>query len=129
MGNRLLTLTTGDELAGVDIDRLNKAVDKILTGGTMPTNWLSAALCDTASPVDDTVGMILNTDGNVWDTKLILMALLGVPYAVEQVQRTARGDFPKGSFVADNDFVRGITTDLAKALEPLCGSWKKADNG
>lgn len=112
-------------LSGVDVDRLNKAVDKILGGGTMPSGWISRAMLAPADedqmPVDDTVGMLLNADGNAWNVVMILGALLGVERDVQAVKDTAAGRFPKGSYAESNKFLKTRAIEFAKKLEPLCG--------
>ncbi|WP_099024947.1 glycoside hydrolase family 25 protein [Mycolicibacterium palauense] len=122
----LLDLTTGDdELSGVNIDRLNRAVDKILGGNTMPGDWLSRGMFapadDTAGGVDDTVGMLLNTDGNAWNIVMIIGALLGVERDVQAVRDNAAGRFPEGSYVAGRPWLRARAQEFAQKLLPLCG--------
>jgi hypothetical protein len=107
-----------DTMTGVNVDGLNTVIDKLLEP------WPSRSMfADSNNTVDDTVGMLLNVDGNAWNTELILGALLGVPYAVAQVQRAAVGDFPAGARVATDPWLRQIAQDFAVRLAPLCGSW------
>lgn len=112
-------------LSGVDVDRLNRAVDKILGGGTMPPSWPSRGMfslsTDKPGGVDDTVGMLLNTDGNGWNVVVIIGALLGVPDDVQRVKDTAAGKIPEGLYVDENKWLRERAIAFAKKLEPLCG--------
>lgn len=75
-----------------------------------------------AGGVDDTVGMLLNADGNAWNMVMIIGALLGVDRDVKAVKDQAAGKFPKGSYVDGNAWLRARSTEFAKKLEPLCGS-------
>jgi len=115
-----------DELSGVNVERLNMAVDKILGGGSMPSKWPSRGMfslsTDTGAGVDDTVGMLLNTDGNGWNVMVIIGALLGVEQDVQRIIDTAAGKFPDGVFVADNEWLRKRAQEFAQKLLPLCGS-------
>lgn len=126
MGEGLLAVTTGvAELAGVDVDRLNKAVDKILGGGSQPQRWPSRSMfSDTAEGVDDTVGILLNIDSNAWNLVVIVGALIGLPEDVERVQRTARGELPEN--IRQDEWLAQRAVNFAKQLEPLCGSLKPA---
>ena len=113
-------------MSQVDADRLNAAIDKILGGGTMPKKWPSRSMfADSTVGVDDTVGMLLNIDGNAWNDINIWGILLGVPYCVDQVNRMASGVFPEGTQVNSDPWLRKIATDFAKALVPLAGSLAK----
>lgn len=118
--------TTGDDdMAGVDVDRLNKAIDKILGGQTMPDAWPSRGMFapagEQAGGVDDTIGMLLNTDGNAWNAVMILGALLGVDRDVQAVKDNAAGKFPAGSYVAGNPWLKARAQEFARKLLPLCG--------
>lgn len=114
------TDTGGDALAGVDVDRLNQAVDKILGGGTMPAGWLSRGMFAPASEkqegVDDTVGMLLNADGNSWNVVMVIGYLIGVERDVQAVKDTAAGKFPEGSFAADNEWLKQRSIEFATKL-------------
>lgn len=125
LGDELLALlaapTTdeGDDIVpnGVDADRLNAAIDKILCGGTMPPLWPSRSFLATdGNGVDDTVGMILNADGNAWTLVLTMGYLAGEPLAVQQVEDVAAGSFPEGSFAAGNTFVMDFAVRYCNAL-------------
>lgn len=127
MGDRLLAFL--DEESGwmsqVDADRLNKAIDKILGGGTMPDDWDSRGmfvpLGEPGTNVDDTVGMLLNIDGNAWNVVMIIGALLGVPRDVQAIRDNAAGNFPAESFVAKNPWLKARSMEFAEKLLPLCG--------
>jgi predicted chitinase len=110
-----------DELAGVDADRLNRAVDKILGGGTMPERWDSRSIfAREPGGVDDTIGMVLFGDGNGFNTVVILGALVGVEEFVDDVKRVAKSGPAKGTYAAKH-FAKEAKA-FAKSLEPLCGS-------
>jgi N-acetyl-anhydromuramyl-L-alanine amidase AmpD len=100
--------------------------DKIMAYPEDPSiagKWQSRSMfADTAAGIDDTVGILLNSDGNGWNGVNILGALLGVDYCVRQVQRMAKGNFPAGSYVAGNTWLQGIAKDFATKLLPLCGA-------
>jgi hypothetical protein len=112
--------TEDDPLAGVDVDRLNKAVDKILGGGSMPAAWPSRAMFAPATEkqdgVDDTVGMLLNADGNSWNVVMVVGYLIGVERDVQAVQDTAAGKFPPGSFAASNSWLKARSVEFATKL-------------
>lgn len=121
----LLPLIEEDWMANVDTDRLNKAIDKILGGGSMPAKWDSRGMFmppgEPGTDVDDTVGMILNVDGNVWNIVMIIGALLGVERDAQAVKDAAAGNFAKDSFVDGNEWVNKRAQEFAKKLEPLIG--------
>lgn len=125
----LLPLLEGSDfmasLSQDEKDRLMLAVDKIVGGGSMPDGWLSRAMFapqdEEQKPVDDTVGMLLNDDGNSFNLVMIAGALIGVERDVQAVKDTAAGKFPKGSFVAANPWLKKRSIEFAKKLEPLCG--------
>src|SRR5215212_4908246 len=97
--------------------------DKILGGGEMPELWQSRSFyARDAAGVDDTVGMLLWTDGNAFTTAVVLAALIGVEEFVADVKRVASGDV-QGVRAKDPEF-RKAAIAHAKALEPLCGSLK-----
>jgi hypothetical protein len=118
--------TEEDPLAGVDVDRLNQAVDKILGGGGMPAAWLGRGMFAPADEpqkgVDDTVGMLLNTDGNSWNVVMIVGALLGVERDVQAIKDNAAGRFPDGMYAAENAWLKARAQEFAQKLQPLCGS-------
>lgn len=113
-------------MANVDTDRLNEAVNKILGGGgTAPEKWPSRSMfAADGAGVDDTVGMLLNSDGNVWDLKVIIGALLGVTEDVATITRCANGEFDDKSYVWGNDWLAARATEFAQKLLPLCGMLK-----
>lgn len=128
--NLMPLLGEDDPLAALSDEqtrRLMLAVDKIIGGNSMPAEWTSRGMFAPASedqvPVDDTVGMILNTDGNAWNVVMIFGALLGVDRDVQAVNDTAAGKFPKGSFLAipENKWLRERAVEFATLLKPLCG--------
>lgn len=126
LGDQLLQLLDqGDELMGVNVERLNRAVDKILGGGEMPETWLSRGMFGPADEkvggVDDTVGMLLNTDGNSWNIVMIIGALIGVERDVQAIKDNAAGKFPKGSYVESNPWLKARAQEFAQKLLPLCG--------
>lgn len=124
MGDRLLALVNGEDdwMSQVNVDRLNQAIDKILGGGGMPTSWPSRGMFVTSGKgVDDTVGMLLNIDGNSWNIVVVIGALLGVEEDVKVVTDSANGIFPPGSFVDQNDWLKARSQEFGQKLLPLCG--------
>lgn len=101
-----------------DVARLNAAIDKILCGGTMPPLWPSRSFLadENAIRVDDTVGMLLNTDGNAWNLMLTVGYLTDVPLAVAQVEDVANGVFPEDSYVANNAWLKRFGQDYCRGL-------------
>lgn len=82
---------------------------------TVAGKWKSRALFrDTDDGVDDTVGMMLNTDGNAWDTKVVLGAMLGEEKQLSRVRRLANGQGPAGK---NPEAVRYAQTILASVTE------------
>lgn len=79
-----------------------------------------------AGGVDDTVGMLLNADGNAWNLVMILGALLGVERDVQAIRDNAAGRFPPGSYVESNEWLRKRAQEFAQKLQPLCGSLASA---
>lgn len=75
-----------------------------------------------AGNVDDTVGMLLNADGNAWNVVMIIGALLGVERDVQAIKDNAAGKFPPGSYVGGNAWLRKRAQEFAQKLEPLCGT-------
>lgn len=118
----LMPLLDGDEFMGVDADRLNMAVDKILGGGTQLQTWPSRSMfADSGAGIDDTVGMLLNVDGNSWNVVVIIGALLGVEGDVATVKRCAEGNFDDASYVWNDDWLAARAQEFAQKLLPLCG--------
>ena len=113
------------KLTDAQVDRLNKAVDKILGGGSMPAQWPSrgmfAPVDEKQGGVDDTVGMLLNTDGNGWNIVMIVGALLGVERDVQAIRDNAEGRFPAGMYHEHNEWLRKRAQEFAQKLLPLCG--------
>lgn len=71
--------------------------DKILGYDSLGRKWPSRALfADSPGGVDDTVGMLLNSDGNIWDVLVIIGALAGVTEHRNRIQRLANGEGPNG---------------------------------
>ena len=95
-----------------------------------PHKWLPRGmfgLVDVpAGGVDDTIGMLLNTDANAWNLVMIVGALLGVEYDVQAINDTAEGRFPEGAFAADDEWLKARATEFAQKLQPLCGLLKPA---
>lgn len=117
----LTQLLEEDILSGVDADRLNLAVDKILGGGSMPPQWWSRSMFARAGGVDDTIGVGLNTDGNVWNLEKIIGVLLGIEEDVADCTRMAAGDFDEGLLVNDNEWLKARAIEFANKLLPLAG--------
>jgi len=104
-------------MAGLDINRLNAAIDKILGGNTAPTQWPSRSfLAESGAGVDDTIGMLLNIDANAWTLVLTIGYLSDLPLAVQQVEKVAQGKFPPGSFVDHSDWLKKFGQDYCKGL-------------
>lgn len=132
MGDRLLALTTNREddwMSQVNVDRLNLAIDKILGGGSMPESWGSRGMFmlagEKSTKVDDTIGMLLNTDGNVWNLDVIVGILIGHPEDVQRCKDTANGLFPEDSFVEGNEWLKERAISFASLLLPMAGSFAK----
>ena len=93
--------------------------DKILGYKSMGNKWPSRALfADDEEGVDDTVGMLLNGDGNIWDVKVVLMALCGSEKDLARVRRLANGGGPNGN----NAEAVQIAQGLLRFLEGTSGS-------
>lgn len=108
-----------DWMANVDVDRLNRAIDKILGGGSMPDGWESRSIFALPGKVDDTVGMLLHTDGNGHTEKVILGALIGYPEYVADVRRVAKEGPAKGTYA--HRHYPEAAQEFAQTLAPLCG--------
>lgn len=91
--------------------------DKIMAYPGVPEiggKWPSRAIfADGTEGVDDTVGMILNSDGNIWDIFVILGALSGISEHVARVKRLANGEGPNGK---NERFVK-IAQELLRFIE------------
>ncbi|MBV9869121.1 MAG: N-acetylmuramoyl-L-alanine amidase [Frankiaceae bacterium] len=112
--------TEEDWMSNVNADRLNKAVDKILGGGTMPEKWDSRSIFARPGGVDDTVGMELFIDANAFNAWVILGAIAGFePYA-DDVRRVAEEGPAEGTFAAEH--YPENAKALAQAFVPLIGS-------
>lgn len=80
--------------------------------------WASRALFrDSDDVVDDTVGMVLNTDGNAWDNKVVLGALTGVTEHLERVRRLARGEGPEGDNLKAVEYAKTILASLKSEVQ------------
>lgn len=94
--------------------------DKIMAYPEDPSiagKWQSRAMfVSGANGVDDTVGMGLNADGNGFNSVVILGYLAGAASDVAIVEAAAAGQFPAGSYVANNPSLQARATDFAKAL-------------
>ena len=83
--------------------------DKIVSG-----KWPSRGIfADDSNGVDDTVGMLLNSDGNIWDVFVILGALSGVTEHINRVKRLAGGGGPNGK----NERFVTIAKELLRFME------------
>lgn len=82
-----------DSMAGVNAERLNQAVDKILQ------QYGSRSMFrDSNSNVDDAFGMILNADATIYDVLILLRAFLaGEPESIARIRRLASGKGPAGN--------------------------------
>ena len=88
--------------------------DKILGYKELDNKWPSRALfADSTGGVDDTVGMLLNSDGNIWDVLVILGALAGVTDHRNRIQRLANGEGPNG----DNEKAVQIAQELLRFIQ------------
>ena len=91
--------------------------DKIMAYPGVPEiggKWPSRAIfADGTEGVDDTVGMILNSDGNIWDIFVILGALSGISEHIARVKRLANGEGPNGK---NERFVK-IAQELLRFIE------------
>jgi hypothetical protein len=99
------------------------AAAKKMLATDMPDNrWPSRGMfVSSGGGVDDTVGELLNIDGNVWNLEVIIGVLLGVPDDVQTVRDAADGNFPHDSYVNGNAWLAARATNFAKALLPLVG--------
>lgn len=60
--------------------------------------WPSNAIFrDSNKGVGDTVQMLLNTDGNNWDVKVLLAAMMGSTKNIARIERLANGQGPAGT--------------------------------
>lgn len=115
-----------DWMAGVDPDRLNRAIDKIIGGGgTAPDIWPSRTMfgpvAEPSEGVDDTVGILLNADGNIWNVLQIIGALLGVERDAQAIRDQAAGKFPANSYASSNPWLKARAIEFATKVEPLIG--------
>jgi len=99
---------------------LQEVVDKLLAYPNDPNiagKWQSRSMwAIDGKGVDDTVGMLLNTDGNGFNIEVILGYLIGAKSDTQVVEDTAAGKFPPGSYVAGIPGLQARATDFAQAL-------------
>lgn len=118
-----------DDMASVPQDEWNAVRDKVL-GPAPDHTWPSRGLfVSTGDGIDDTVGMLLNIDGNAWNAQVIWGVLLGVDDDVQTVKDAAAGTFPPNSFVGQSDYLKARAQHFAKALLPLAGLLPKLASG
>lgn len=104
-------------------EKLDFIYDKLNAyGGLWDGRGMFGPASETAGGVDDTVGMLLNADGNGWNVVMIIGALLGVERDVQAIKDNALGKFPKGSYVEGNAWLRKRAQEFAQKLLPLCGT-------
>lgn len=98
--------------------------DKIMGYPGVPAlagKWPSRSMfADDGGGVDDTVGMILNTDGNAWNLVVIVGALIGLPEDVARIKRAAAGQLAPQ--IRADELLAARAVKFAAALEPLCGT-------
>ncbi|AVD99644.1 endolysin [Mycobacterium phage Cuke] len=88
--------------------------DKILGYKSMGNKWPARGIfADSLEGVDDTVGMLLNSDGNIWDVLVILGALSGVSEHISRIERLANGQGPRGK---EERFVK-IAQELLRFIQ------------
>lgn len=76
---------------------------------TEDNEWPSRAVFrDSDQGVDKGVGMLLNTDGNAWDTKVIVSAMLGDEKNLARIKRVADGEGPAGDNPAAVKYAQSI---------------------
>lgn len=80
-----VTLTNDQMLKNI-YDKIMAYPDAPALGGKWPSRALFA---DTSGGIDDTVGMLLNTDGHAWDILVILSALVGSTEDMARIKRVA----------------------------------------
>lgn len=84
---------------------------------TASHTWPSRSMFATSGAgVDDTTGMILNTDANAWNLMVIMGYLIGNPDDIAVVEAAASGSFPKGSYVASNEWLATRAQKFANQL-------------
>lgn len=115
------------DVSQADVELLLRAARKI-TAEDMPDHkWpprgMFAPVSETVGPNDDTVGVLLNSDGNIWNIEMILGALCGVERDVQAIKDNAAGNFPAGMWAdeSNNQWLKDRAQQFAKALVPLCG--------
>lgn len=78
--------------------------------------WPSTAVFrDSDNGVGDTVQMLRNTDGNAWDTKVIVGAMLGDEKMLARIKRVADGEGPAGDNPAAVNFAKDIYERITKS--------------
>lgn len=98
-----------DWMSGVNADRLNAAVDKILQ------QYGSRSMFrDSNTNVDDAFGMLLNTDATVYDVLVIIRAFLaGDPQAVARIRRLANGKGAAGNEPKNVSIAKALWANLS----------------
>lgn len=121
MGDRLLELLNGDDVMSAAAEQMIREIhDEMFKTG--PSR---AAVADNGDNIETLLGYVYNIDGNVWDQRNMGLAyLIGVPYAVEVVERVASGGPVPDSWAASNDFVASFATDMCKALVEFKPKWQ-----
>ena len=106
---------------GTDVTpELQEVIDKILAYPNVPAiagRWPSRSMWATdGKGVDDTVGMILNSDGNLWNVEVILGFLIGAQSDVQTIENAAAGNFDPDSYVGGNPWLQARAIDFANSL-------------
>ena len=115
-----------DADAAIIVAAAKKIVATDMPGHNWPGRGMFAPADEKQGGVDDTVGMLLNTDGNAWNLVMILGALLGVERDVQAIRDNAAGNFPDGMYAAENEWLKARAQEFAQKLLPLCGSLSTA---
>src|SRR6185312_3698289 len=92
------------------------AAKKVLATDMPDHMWPSRGMFAPASEspqggVDDTVGMLLNTDGNAWSLVMIIGAVLGVERDVQAIKDNAAGKSPKHWYASEDAWLKERAQD------------------
>jgi len=98
------------DMSGVDVDKLNRAVEKILQ------QYGSRSMFrDSNSNVDDAFGMMLNSDASIYDVLVLIRAFIGgEPQAIARIRRLANGKGPAGSEKRNVDVAKALWANLSE---------------
>lgn len=109
-----------DWMSNVDTDKLNLAVEKILS------QYGSRSMFrDSDGEIDNAVGMLLNADATVYDVLILVRALLGGdPEAVSRIRRLANGKGPAGSEKKNVEIAKALWAKVSDKDKEAAVSFK-----